>query len=219
MIRGIFARSLIVTSLGLGAASMALGGCDNPTKDKPRADVAAPGAEMQAVKGAESAAITPADSKIEFVGRKITGSHEGSFKAFKGSIDLVPATLTASRVSVEIETGSLVSDQEKLTGHLKSGDFFDVEKFPKATFTSTEIKPGGAGGATHTITGNLELHGVKKSISFPAKVTVDASAVKADAEFVINRKDFGLVYPGKPDDLIKDEVLIKLHVTAPRKKS
>jgi polyisoprenoid-binding protein YceI len=112
-----------------------------------------------------------------------------------------------------------VSDQEKLTGHLKSGDFFDVEKFPKATFTSTEIKPGGAGGATHTITGNLELHGVKKSISFPAKVTVDASAVKADAEFVINRKDFGLVYPGKPDDLIKDEVLIKLHVTAPRKKS
>jgi polyisoprenoid-binding protein YceI len=89
-----------------------------------------------------------------------------------------------------------------------------VEKYPKATFTSTSIKPGGENGATHTVTGNLDLHGVTRSITFPAKISPSADAVDVDAEFVIKRKDFGIVYPGMPDDLIKDDVLIKLKLHA-----
>ena len=70
--------------------------------------------------------------------------------------------------SVVVEMASVKSDDEKLTGHLQSPDFFDVAKYPKATFESTEIKKGGDKGATHTVTGNLDFHGVKKSITFPA---------------------------------------------------
>ena len=73
---------------------------------------------------------------------------------------------------------------------------------------------GGAGGATDTVTGDLELHGEKKSISFPATITVTADGVSGTAEFSINRKDFKIVYPGKPDDLIKDDVAIKLAIRA-----
>jgi polyisoprenoid-binding protein YceI len=99
-------------------------------------------------------------------------------------------------------------------GHLKSPDFFDVAQFPTATFTSTAIKAGAEGGATHTVTGTLDLHGVKKSITFPATIAVGADTVSVKSEFAINRKDFNIVYPGKPDDLIKDEVLLKLDIAA-----
>jgi polyisoprenoid-binding protein YceI len=56
----------------------------------------------------------------------------------------------------------------------------------------------------------LELRGVTKTVSFPANITIDAKTAKGTAEFKINRKDFGIEYPGKPDDLIKDEVLLKI---------
>jgi polyisoprenoid-binding protein YceI len=119
-----------------------------------------------------------------------------------------------STVSAEIQTASLVADDAKLTGHLHSADFLDVERFPQATFVSTAVRPGGAAGATHTVTGNLRMHGVEKSISFPASIRVVDDGVHVDAEFVINRKDFDIVYPGAPDDLIKDEVLMKLKLRA-----
>ncbi len=59
---------------------------------------------------------------------------------------------------------------------------------------------------------------MKKSITFPAKVTESATEVVAEAEFVINRKDFNIVYAGKADDLIRDEVVLKLKLKAPVKK-
>ena len=75
-----------------------------------------------------------------------------------------------------------------------------------------ETKPAGS---THSITGNLTLHGVTKSIAFPAKVAIaENGGVTFDTEFAINRKDFGIVYPGKTDDLIRDEVVLRLNVKA-----
>ncbi len=84
-----------------------------------------------------------------------------------------------------------------------------------ATFTSTVITKAVAP-ATHTVEGTLDLHGTTKSISFPATVALDASSAKGKAEFTINRKDFGIVYPGMPDDLIKDEVLLKIDLAFKR---
>ena len=100
-----------------------------------------------------------------------------------------------------------------LRKHLKSPDFFDVEKFPTATFKSTAIEKTDDG---HTITGDLTLHGVTKRVSFPATVTVTDGQVTANSEFSINRNDFGIVYPGMPDDLIRDLVVIKLSRALPR---
>ncbi len=117
-----------------------------------------------------------------------------------------------SSVEVEIDTTSLWSDNERLTGHLKSADFFEVETYPTASFVSTAIAANEEGG--YTMTGNLDLHGVTKQVSFPATIEVGVEEVRAKAEFAIKRFDFGIVYPGKPDDLIRDDVLIKLDLVA-----
>jgi polyisoprenoid-binding protein YceI len=147
---------------------------------------------------------------VTFVGSKITGKHEGAFETLRGSIELVDGKPEGAKVSVEIDVASVKTDQPKLDGHLKSADFFDVEHFPKAKFDSTSIVAATSPGATHTVTGTLELHGVKRAITFPATIAISGDSATASAEFTINRKDFGVVYPGKPDDLIKDAVVIKL---------
>ena len=76
------------------------------------------------------------------------------------------------------------------------------------------MKPGGEKGATHTITGNLTLHGVTKSITFPATIAVSPEAITVDGTFSINRKDFGINYAGAADNLIRDEVVLTLKVRA-----
>ena len=204
------------------AASMLLilsvAACDNdPAKGKAQAAASAP---VTAATAAPSSAVkygfSNEGSKIEFVGAKVTRKHDGAFQAFTGTVSLVDNEPTKSTVVAEIDIASLKADEEKLTGHLKSGDLLDATKFPQATFTSTSIKVGGDKGASHTVTGNFQLHGVTKSISFPATVKASGDAVDVDAEFAINRKDFGIVYPGMPDDLIKDDVLLKLHIHARR---
>jgi polyisoprenoid-binding protein YceI len=96
------------------------------------------------------------------VGAKVTRKHDGSFQTFTGSVNLVDNDPTKSSVTTEIDVASVKTDDEKLTGHLKTPDLLDVEKFPKAKFTSTSIKAGGDKGSTHTVTGNLELHRVTK---------------------------------------------------------
>ena len=194
--------------------------CEDPAADKPKATTGSATEKASSKpEGSETLNISPDNSKVEFIGAKVTQSHEGSFKQFSGTVDLVADKPENSRVRVEIDMASVETDTERLTGHLKTADFFDVAKFPKSVFTSTEIKPGGEGGATHTITGNFDLHGVTKSITFPATVQVTDNDVTLNSEFAINRKDFGILYPGAPDNLIRDDVVIKLSIKAPRARS
>ena len=198
---------IILTSLLLVAA------CSNPASDKPRAVTsdAAPAASP-AVSG-ERYVITPENSDIEFIGAKVTGKHNGSFEQFSGDINYAGQP-EKSRVRIAIDINSMTTDDAKLTAHLKTPDFFDAAKFPQATFESTEITAGGEGGATHTIKGNLTMHGVTKSITFPAKIAVAADAVTVDSTFAINRKDFGINYAGASDNLIRDEVVLTISVRA-----
>jgi polyisoprenoid-binding protein YceI len=206
-------------TLIIAIAAVLMCACADPAANKPKASVgnAAPESSPQAGPG-EKLNISPADSKIDFVAAKVTRSHNGSFKKFGGTINLVNNTAEQSQVTIDIETNSVVTDEPDLTKHLQTPDFFDVAKFPKATFSSTKIEPNTAGGATHMITGNFDLHGMKKSITFPATVQITPDNVTVNAEFSINRKDWGLLYPGKADDLIRDGVVIKLNVNAARKK-
>ena len=187
--------------------------CSDPAANKPRAVTgeAAPAASAPA--GGERYLITPEHCKIEFVGSKVTGSHNGSFEKFSGEITYNGAP-EKSRVRITIDLTSVKTDAAKLTEHLKTADFFDVAKYPTGTFESTEIRPSGERGTTHTITGNLQLHGVTKSITFPATIGVTADTITVDATFSINRKDFGINYAGASDDLIRDNVVLKLQVHA-----
>ena len=191
--------------------------CADPASDKPKATVAEAQPQSSAQKPAETLVISPENSKVEFVASKVTRSHQGSFKKFTGKIELVPDSIPESRVSIDIDTASVETDDPQLTGHLKTPEFFDVAKNPKATFESTKIEPSNSG-SNYTITGNFDLHAVKKSITFPANIQVTADSAAVDAEFSINRKDFGIVYAGKADDLIRDSVVIKLNLRVPRKK-
>ena len=201
------------------AFAVTMAACANPADNKPHATVSEASQTPDANKpaGAETLSITPENSKIEFVGSKVTGSHNGGFKQFSGTIELAKEGVQNSRVTIDIDTDSIFTDTDKLTAHLKTPDFFDVAKFPKANFTSTRIEPATTPGATHTVTGNLDLHGVKKSISFPATIQVAPDAASVNAEFAINRKDFGISFAGATNDLIRDEVVMKLTVKAPRK--
>jgi polyisoprenoid-binding protein YceI len=200
----------------LTATAIIVLGCKDPGAKVTPATVEAPAQgeapPAKAPTPTASLAINPSNSKVEFVGAKVTASHDGGFTDFSGKVDLADP-LEQSLIEITIQTASLYADKEKLTKHLKSPDFFDVEKFPTATFRSTEIKKDGP---QHTITGDLTLHGVTKRISFPATIRATDSRVDANAEFSINRKDFEITYPGMPDDLIRDLVVIKLDLGLPR---
>lgn len=208
--------------LGLVVLSL-VAGCNDPAKDKAKATTGeaatatANAAETKAPATAVTYAIDPATSKVEWTGSKVTAKHDGSFGTFAGAIALVDGAPEKSSVTIDIDIASLKSDPQKLVDHLKGPDLLDAAKFPKATFVSTSIAKGGSGTATHTITGNLTLHGVTKAITFPATIKPAADKVDADAEFTINRKDFGIVYPGMANDLIRDDVVIRLALHAPKK--
>ena len=209
---------LAAALLTFSMASVALTGCDDPAKGKSKATTGeAVTTTAQSANAAQSAARYTFDqstSKVTFVGSKVTGKHDGGFNTFKGTVDVVDGAPEKSKVTVDIEADSLTTDTEKLTGHLKSPDFFDTKANPKATFVSTEIKKGGEKGASHTVTGNLTIKGITKSVTFPATINVAGDNASVDAEFAINRRDFSLNYAGMPNDLIRNDVLIKLAIKA-----
>ena len=127
------------------------------------------------------------------------------------------------RVSIDRKTGratftrvrTVVADDERLTEHLKNEDFFHVEQFPTSEFASTGIVAGSdSEGFTHTVTGNLTIHGETKQVVFPANIEMADGGVKAATEFVINRQDFKIAYPGRADDLIQDNVAMNIQFVA-----
>ena len=192
-----------------GALGLALAGCHNPADDVPEAQTGQASGSVTATMEGKPFAFSQ-DSKIGFIGSKVTGSHEGGFKTFTGKLLVADGKVLPGEV-ITIDMDSTWSDAERLTGHLKSPDFFDVAAHPTATFTPTVIKKDGE---SHLVTGDLMLHGVTKSIMFPAKISVTDSEAKVQAEFFINRMDFDIKYKGKADDLIREEVVIKLDITA-----
>jgi polyisoprenoid-binding protein YceI len=206
--------------LALSMASVAAAGCDDPAKGKSKATTAEAvatttsqsAATPTTAQGTVKYAFDQSASKVTWVGSKVTGKHDGGFGTFKGTVDVVDGAPEKSKVDVQIEADSITSDTEKLTGHLKSPDFFDVKTHPRATFDSTEIKTGGEKGATHTITGNLTIKGITKAVTFPATIALSGDTANVDAEFAINRRDFSLNYAGMPNDLIRNDVVIKLAI-------
>lgn len=201
--------------------------CEDPAQSKPPAEVPKTAAVVTAAAPAPSAApagttryaFDGQSSKIGFVGAKLTGKHDGSFGTFSGTVELPDGKPERGSVEVEIDLASVTTDSAKLTGHLKTPDFFDVAKHPKAKFRSTTVAAGGQGEATHTVTGDLTLHGVTRSVTFPARIRVAPDAVSIDADVTLDRKTFGIEFPGMPDDLIRNEVPIHLSVRATPVKS
>lgn len=185
--------------------------CANPADNAPAAEVSEPAAAPEPAAETQDGttySFSNDGSTVGFVGSKVTGSHEGGFNAFTGTFTVMGDDVTTGKVDVTIDTTSLWSDNDQLTGHLKSPDFFDVETFPTSSFDSSSIVANETEDGTHTVTGNLTLHGVTKQISFPATIAMSDDGFSAQAEFSVMRFDFGIEYPGRADDLIRDEVVI-----------
>lgn len=154
------------------------------------------------------------DSAIDFEGYKVTGGKKGGFANFSGEVTVPGGDLTQAQIKVEVDLASVFSEAGALTETLKGKDFFEVETFPTATFTSTAIEKTGE---EYLVKGHFDLHGVTKTIGFPAKISVDGNALKASAEFTIDRNLWGVSYAGLTDDLIKPEVLVKFEILANEK--
>ena len=132
---------------------------ENPAKDLPRAqDSNEP--TTPALHEQTDAAITYSfleESTVGFTGSKVTGSHDGGFKSFEGSFMLDGGQLVGEDNQIVIHMNSLWSDSDRLTGHLISADFFEVETYPEASFTVTAAAKD-PDKATYTLTGNFTLH-------------------------------------------------------------
>lgn len=202
-------------------ASLALVACQSEISDKPAAEVsetAAVATETAAAPAGDAvtANVIKEKSAIRFVGAKVTRDHKGEFKNFDGTVQYVGGQ--PQQVSFTIDLNSIETDTADLTKHLKTADFFDVEKYPTATFTSNSLTAAPAGspdGVTHMLQGTLDLHGVKKDVSIPVKTEQTADGLRATSEFTINRHDWGISYKGMADDLIKDNVLMQLDLLFP----
>lgn len=142
--------------------------------------------------------LTPHNTSIEFVGvhtDKSKDDRHGRFEEFSGTA-MVDDTLIS--VQVDIETDSLTTGIDKLTDHLKGSDFFDVKRYPKARFESTEIIDRGDG--TVKITGDLTMLDQTDSITFPATVNAEGE-LELEAKFEIDRMKWGIDHG--PDSIEK----------------
>jgi polyisoprenoid-binding protein YceI len=190
--------------------------------DAPVAETTAVTARGAAAEPAFAGTALPLDTaatRIEWTGAKVVGSHDGGFRRFHGALYLDGERVTGA--DVVIEAASIYTDNARLENHLRSDDFFGVATYPEARFRATAVEPlaadtAAAAGATHRVTGLLTMRDHTNQVTFPARVAVAADAVTADADFIIDRQQWGLSYPGQPDNLIQDEVRIRLRAVAAR---
>jgi len=156
--------------------------------------------------------LDTAASKIGWVGTKVTGKHNGTISLKSGSIFAKDGNVVAGKFVADMTT---IDDKDltgeyhdKLNKHLKSEEFFDAVKFPEGIFEISSVEKSATGFA---VKGNLTLKGVTHGVSFDAEIaSVKGAPKSAKATFNIDRKKWGIVYPGKPDDLISDTINLTL---------
>lgn len=141
--------------------------------------------------------IDPTHSAIHFAVRHMVVSKtRGRFSKFSGQLVFDAENPEASSVQVAIEPASLDTADAQRDGHLRSADFFDVEKFPTASFKSTSVKD--LGGEKYRITGDLTLHGVTRPVTLEAtyegtgKDPWGAERAGFSAITTLDRRQFGL---------------------------
>jgi len=163
-----------------------------------------------------------AHSSVNFSVRHLMVSKvKGSFGSFRGQLQLEGDSLIPSSVDVSIDTASIETGVEDRDKHLRSADFFDVEKFPTMTFKSKRVeKPSSEG---FQLVGDLSLHGVTKEVTLDVEIggrqkdPWGSERVGYSATTRIDRKDFGLTWNQALEAggiMVGDRVDITLEVEA-----
>ncbi len=170
---------------------------------------------------AESWKVDSAHTTVSFSVSHLFTSVQGRFDQFEGTIVFDPADPKGTVVRGSIEAASINTNNAKRDKHLRSGDFFDVEKFPKLEFESTQVTVTDATGKTGKIAGTLTLHGVTKPVVLDVKFLGSGKDpwgnVRAGfrADLTINRKDYGLNWNELLETggvLVGDEIEIRIDV-------
>lgn len=172
-----------------------------------------------------SVAVDTDASVINWVGAKFTGDqHTGTINIAEGKLMTEGSNLVGGNFVIDMSTITVKDEmpeatKAKLVGHLSTGDFFEVDKFGKASFEITSIDAvQGNAEATHNITGNLTMKDVTKSITIPATVTITESGIYAKTpQFVIDRTQWGVVYNSTSagalkNKAIKDEIALQINL-------
>ena len=162
-------------------------------------------------------------SRLGFVARHaMVTKVRGQFGAFEGTARIDEANPSASKVDLTIQVASVETGSADRDGHLKSGDFFDVETYPTITFTSTDVKRDGSDWA---ITGDLTIKDVTKPVTIEFEHTGSARdpfgnlRVGFEGETTINRKDWGLTWNAALETggvLVSEKIKLELDVSAIR---
>ncbi len=165
--------------------------------------------------------IDSSHSGIHFAVRHmVVAKVRGAFTRFQGTIDLDEADPSTAKVSARIEAASIDTREPKRDEHLRSADFFEVDRYPELVFESTGVEKAGDG---YRVTGALTLHGVQRTVVLEAELLGGGKdpwgnrRVGFQARTTINRKDFGLHWNAALETggvLVGDKVEIELDVEA-----
>jgi len=171
---------------------------------------------------AETYAVNTTESEVKWTGTKLIGKHFGKIGISSGVIQFSEgqflggeATIDTASLTVEDLQGS---GKDKLTNHLKSADFFDVEQFPTAAIEITEVKP--AGENLYDVTADLTIKNTTNPVSFQAQVERTESGVTASAIITIDRTAYDIRYgSGKffenlGDKTIHDDFTLDVSISA-----
>jgi polyisoprenoid-binding protein YceI len=163
------------------------------------------------------------NSSVQWLAKKVTGQHTGVVKIKNGSVQLTGGKLTGGTFELDMNTIKCTDLEpqyaEKLVGHLKSEDFFGVEKYPAAKLTITKVSQGAERGKVR-VTGNLTIKAATNPIEFDATVTEKGGVVNANATLVVDRSKYDVRYGSKSffeglgDKVIYDDFELTVSLTA-----
>lgn len=185
--------------------------------------VAALAASSLAWAASETWEVDPVHSNVGFSVRHFLTPVSGTFNDYSGTIVYDPDNAAASSVEITVQAASVNTKNDQRDGHLRSADFFDVEKYPTLSFKSKSIHDAG-GGKLH-VTGQFTLHDVTQEITVPVEVlgamdTPMGRRAGFTTEFTIDRKDYGMTWNRALDQggaILGDEVKITISVEAKAK--
>ncbi len=180
-------------------------------------------ATLPQMEGQLPATVNKSESTIKWNAKKVTGEHYGQVSLADAKLDYDNGKITGGSFDMDmtkitVEDITDPNSNKRLTDHLKSDDFFSVEKHNKSTFKITEAKS--TNGTDYTITGDLTIKGVTNPVTFPAKVTVDGNKITATAGITFDRTKYDIKYrsgsffDGLADKMIYDDVTLDVKLVA-----
>jgi polyisoprenoid-binding protein YceI len=160
-------------------------------------------------------------SGVNFSIRHFVSNVPGLFKDYDGTIVYDKDNPASSKVGFTVQAASIDTGNADRDKHLRSADFFDVEKFPTLTFTSTQVKAQDKD--TLEVTGDLTLHGVTKKVTIPVDFlgtvkTPNGEKAGFETSFTLNRKDYGIIWNRVMDagPVLGEDVKITISVESDR---